>query len=212
MRASAGVPCPDPGPLPWPSLPPARAIADALEPVLRSRRRRTVSEPSRRAGVLLLLYDRDGRPHVVLTKRTDHLLHHRGQVCLPGGRWEEDDPDLRDTALRETEEELGVPRSAVRVVGQLDDTPTIASDYVISPFVGTLEEALAPVPNAYEIARVLEVPLDDLMAADARLEPDPAPLALRYPLMGEDVWGATARILRVFARLVRCALSPPPAR
>src|SRR5438132_3820363 len=158
MPASPGNPCPDPGPLPWAPLPPARAIADAMEPLLQSRRRSTVSRPSRRAGVLLLLYDRDGRPHVVLTKRTDHLLHHRGQVCLPGGRWEEEDPDLRDTALRETEEELGVPRGAVRVVGQLDDTPTMVSDYVISPFVGALDEALAAVPNEDEIARVLEVP------------------------------------------------------
>jgi 8-oxo-dGTP pyrophosphatase MutT (NUDIX family) len=190
-------------------LPPARAIADALQPVLRNRRPRLSAEPSQRAGVLLLLYDRNGRPHVVLTKRTDHLLHHRGQICLPGGRWEEHDLGLRETALRETEEELGVPRAGVRVVGQLDDTPTMVSGYVISPFVGVLEAALTPVPNAYEIARVLEVPLDDLLAADALLAPDPAPMALRYPLQGEDVWGATARILRGFARLLRCALSAP---
>jgi 8-oxo-dGTP pyrophosphatase MutT (NUDIX family) len=201
-------PCPPPAPDP---VPRAAPLASALERLLTRRRRRALSIPGHRAGVLLLLYDVGGAAHLVLTKRTDTVAHHRGQVCLPGGRWEPTDLTLRTTALRETEEELGVPAGHVRVVGALDDVPTRASDFIITPFIGVLERGLAPVPSPDEIARVLEVSVADLLAADALLPEDPAPLALRYPLLDEDVWGATARILRTFSRIVRCAAADAAA-
>jgi len=164
----------------------------------------------RRAGVLIVLYDRDGEPHIVLTRRAAHLPHHPGQVSLPGGRWDADDAGLRSTALREAHEELGIPPSRVRVVGRLDDVHARGSDHIIAPYVGVLGGPLAAVPNDGEIARVIEVPLAGLLAADEMLPAgaDDDVLALRYPLLGEDVWGATARILRRFSRLARCALRP----
>jgi hypothetical protein len=83
---------------------------------------------------------------------------------------------------------------------------------VISPFVGVSEQPLRPVPSEHEIARVLEVPIVVLLEADARLPASPDIGSLRYPLDGEDVWGATARILRVFAAIVRQALRSGVAR
>ena len=85
---------------------------------------------------------------------------------------------------------------------------TMVSGFIVRPFVAVADDALAPVASDAEVAQILEVPIADLLRADAALPADPAPLALRYPLAGEDVWGATARILRIFSRVARCALSP----
>jgi 8-oxo-dGTP pyrophosphatase MutT (NUDIX family) len=188
-------------------LPAAAPLADALGRLLATRTPRTLDDPIPRAGVLVLLYDIGGRPHVVLTRRTDSLPHHPGQVSLPGGRFEPEDGDLMVTALRETEEELGVPVADLRVVGRLDDVPTVASGFIITPFVAHLASDLVPTPSAEEIARVLEVPLADLLAADDCLPVDADVITLRYPMLGEDVWGATARILQIFLRRCREALA-----
>ena len=187
-------------------LPTAAELAAALEPVLRARPPRRIEEQARRAGVLVLIYDRFESPHVVLTRRTDTLPLHPGQVSLPGGAFEPGDGDLAATALRETEEELGVPAASVRVVGRLDDVPTRASGFILAPFVGVLAGPMRPRPNGAEIARVLEVPVSDLIAADRRLPPAPGLWSLRYPLLGEDVWGATARVLHGFVDALGRAL------
>lgn len=160
----------------------------------------------RLAAVLILLYDRGDVPHLVLTKRTDDLPHHPGQISFPGGRWEITDGDLAMTAMRETHEELGVPPASVRLIGRLPDELTMVSGFVVAPFVGVSAVSLEPVPSEREIARVLEVPLDDVLSADDALPAVPDIVTLRYPLAGEDVWGATARILHAFSGVVRTAL------
>lgn len=196
--------CPPP-PAP---LPAAVVVAERLERLLRVTPHGRLEGASRRAAVLVALYDRDAVPHVVLTKRSEDLAHHGGQVSLPGGRMDPEDADLAATALRESHEELGIDPASVRLVGRLDDIHARGSDHIIAPYVGVLAGPLVPVPSAGEIARVLEVPLESLLAADALLPPGDLDRAtLRYPLLGEDVWGATARILRRFAHLTRCALA-----
>lgn len=202
-----------PGSLPPALLPPAAELGAALAGVLARRTHRPLEGPAHRAAVLLVLYDLDRAPHLLLTKRTSTLAHHPGQVSLPGGRVEPGDADLAATAVRETHEEVGIPPDALRLLGRLDDVHTVATEFIVSPFVAALTTRLRAVPNDEEIARVLEVPLADLMSADARLPAEPDLISLRYPLLGEDVWGATARILRAFAPLVRAALAarPPPA-
>ncbi|MGD9571710.1 MAG: CoA pyrophosphatase [Thermoleophilia bacterium] len=205
MPAAAACPPPPPPPLALPGL---AGLADALERALARRTPRAEPGPGRRAAVLAVLYEQDGAPHLLLTKRADDLPSHPGQISLPGGVIEADDPSPRDAALRETEEEVGIPRAALRVIGELDDVHTMASNFIIRPFVAVLAAPMAAVPSDREVARILHVPVADLLAADAALPPDPAPLELRYPLAGEDVWGATARILRILSRVARCALSP----
>ena len=152
---------------------------------------------------MLLLHDRDEAAHLILTKRSDSVGHHQGQVCLPGGRFEDDDESLLATALRETEEELGFRPADIRVVGSLDEVHTRQSGFAITPFVGFRERVTSPVPSTAEVARVFEVPLSALLSADAMLPANPTVETLRYPLLGEDVWGATARILRGFCEHVR---------
>jgi 8-oxo-dGTP pyrophosphatase MutT (NUDIX family) len=200
------APCPCPPPVP-PVLPPAAEVGSRLETLLARRAAAIMRGRSRRAGVLIALYDHRRTPHLVLTRRAETLPHHGGQVALPGGRWDAGDAGLRATALREAHEEVGIEPAQVRVVGRLDDVHARGSDHIITPYVGVLAGPFVAVPNHGEIARVLEVPLGDLLAADALIPPEPNVWTLRYPLLGEDVWGATARILRTFSRLTRCALS-----
>jgi 8-oxo-dGTP pyrophosphatase MutT (NUDIX family) len=170
-----------------------------------------IAGPGRRAAVLVVLYDRSAEAHLLLTKRSDELPSHAGQISLPGGVIDDADASARDAALRETEEEVGIPRSALRVVGELDDVGTMSSGFIIRPFVAVLSGAMLAMPSDAEVARVIDVPVVDLLRADDALPSDPVPLALRYPLAGEDVWGATARILRTFCLVTRLALSRDPA-
>lgn len=183
-----------------------------LHGALRARRPLEVPGPGRRAAVLLVLYDRDGAPHLLLTKRSDALPSHPGQIALPGGVIDDADPSARDAALRETEEEVGISRAALRVVGELDDVPTMASGFIIRPFVAVHVGELRAVASDAEVARIMDVRIDDLLRADAALPHDPDLQSLRYPLAGEDVWGATARILRTFCRVARIALSADALR
>ena len=197
------VPLASPAPLPR-----AADLAARIAGVLAARERVVLEDhPGRPAAVLVPLYDRDERPHIILTKRASNLPAHPGQVSLPGGQRDPEDPDLRTTALRETFEELGIDPAAVAVVGELDDVATFQSQFIVTPVVGVLDATPQPQPNPGEIARVMEISVAEILAIDAALPPQPSLRELRYPLDGEDVWGATARILRGFAAIARDALA-----
>jgi 8-oxo-dGTP pyrophosphatase MutT (NUDIX family) len=157
------------------------------------------------AGVLVPLYCDEGRIHAVLTRRRDDLRRHPGEISFPGGRRDESDADLLATALREAEEEIGLPPSAVRVLGALQPTPTIATGYAIYPFVGLIAPGLAWTLSAREVAEVLELAIDDLREGYARrrLLRRGLPIRTDTYVVGDDlIWGATARILAdLFDRL-----------
>ncbi len=150
------------------------------------------------AAVLVPLYLERGRLHAVFTKRQDDLRRHPGEISFPGGRYDEGEPDLRATALREANEEIGLPSDAVEIVGALQPTPTIATGYAVYPFVGMIEAGRTWTPSASEVAEVLELPLDELLAGYARrrLVRRDVPIRTDTYVVGENlIWGATARIL-----------------
>src|SRR5579875_1110622 len=120
------------------------------------------------AGVLVPLYVDGGRMHAVFTKRREDLRRHPGEISFPGGRRDPTDPSLAATALREAEEEIGLPPEAVRLVGALQPTPTIATGYAVYPFVGLIEPGGVWTLSPREVAQVLELALDDLRAGYAR--------------------------------------------
>ena len=149
------------------------------------------------AAVLVPLFLRDGGLHAVLTRRRGDLRRHAGEVSFPGGRQDAGE-DLLTTALREAEEEVGLPREAVEVVGALQPTPTIATGYAVYPFVGLIEPGHAWVPSASEVDEVLELSFDELRAGAARrrLVRRGIPFRTDTYVVGDHlVWGATARIL-----------------
>lgn len=155
----------------------------------------------RPAAVLVPLFERDDTWHVLLTRRTDTVEEHKGQVALPGGAREPGDPDAVATALRETYEELGIPPDAVTVLGELSPQPVI-SGFLVTPVVGIIPEDLQIWPAPQEIARVFSVPLTWL-ADPARVRQEYRhwagmnyPIYVYEPYDGEVIWGLTARILR----------------
>jgi 8-oxo-dGTP pyrophosphatase MutT (NUDIX family) len=150
------------------------------------------------AAVLVPLYLDDGRLHAVFTKRRDDLRRHAGEISFPGGRQDEDEDDLRLTALREAEEEIGLSPGDVELIGALQPTPTIATDYAVYPFVGMIEPGRTWRPSASEVAAVLELPLERLRAGYERRRLVRRGVPFRTDVYVVDdnlIWGATARIV-----------------
>ena len=147
----------------------------------------------------------DGALHAVFTRRRDDLRSHPGEISFPGGRQEASDADLRATALREAQEEVGLPPEGVQVAGALPPTPTIVTHYAIYPFVGAIEPGFAWVPQDTEVAEVLELRLSDVRDGHGmrRLVRKGVPFRTDTYEVGETlIWGATARIVRdLLARL-----------
>jgi 8-oxo-dGTP pyrophosphatase MutT (NUDIX family) len=161
-----------------------------------------------RAAVLLPLYVHQDDIHVLFTRRSELVEHHKGQISFPGGAFDATDPDLRFTAIRETWEEIGVEMDHVEVLGQLDEMITI-SNFLVRPFVGRITEP-GPYPFQHseaEVAEILEVPLEHLrdeanVAAELRTYQGREVMAYSYRWRDNVIWGATAGILKQFLDLI----------
>ena len=165
-------------------------------------------EGLRDSAVLLLLHEQAGEEHLLFQVRSRSLALHSGEIGFPGGTRHAEDATLLDTALREVEEEIGVPRSDVEVFGQLDDALTFSSNYRIRPFAGSLRAGPREFAiDTSEVHELLSVPLGFLRSPEARgwypvdrggvME---ATTAFVY----EDyvIWGATARMLEHYLALI----------
>jgi 8-oxo-dGTP pyrophosphatase MutT (NUDIX family) len=166
------------------------------------------------AAVLVPLYVDRGVLHAVFTKRREDMRRHPGEISFPGGRYDQGEPDLQATALREAEEEIGLPRDAVEIIGALQPTPTIATGYAVYPFVGFIEPGRTWTPSAREVAEVLELPLPELLAGyeRRRLVRRGIPIRTDTYVVGDNlIWGATARILADLFDRIRPLLSAGPS-
>ncbi|WP_257453326.1 CoA pyrophosphatase [Archangium lipolyticum] len=183
-------------------------LFDVLENRLASRPPRALNLPGlvmREAAVLVPLLVRDGTPHILFTKRPTTLRHHAGQYSFPGGSRDPEDPTPLHTALRETREELGIDVSGVRVLGALDEVPTL-TEFRIQPFVGVIPQGVEYRPSPDEVEFILEVPLAELMNPAIRRSERRSVRGVEYEVdfytYGSHViWGATGRILRNLLRL-----------
>ena len=150
------------------------------------------------AAVLVALYEADGELHVVLTRRRADLRHHAGEISFPGGRLDAEDATLSDTALREAEEEIGLARKQVSLVGALERTSTFVTNYAIHPFVGLLDGERMWRASELEVESVLEPSLREVRAGRTRTRMERRGIAFEtdaYVFDDQLVWGATARIL-----------------
>jgi 8-oxo-dGTP pyrophosphatase MutT (NUDIX family) len=163
----------------------------------RSRRSLEAKDGLRRAGVLVPLFVREAALWILFTRRTESVEHHRGQISFPGGAEEPGDETLWHTALRESEEELGIRPGDALALGRLSPLVTVTNFYV-EPFVAAIPQPYVFRPAEAEIAEVLEVPLAALLdpaALERRALPGREEPVLFYHYGEKVIWGATARMV-----------------
>lgn len=157
----------------------------------------------RPAGVLVPVMATGGRTDVLLTKRSSRLKHHPGQIAFPGGKQDEGDADVIAAALREAEEEVGLPRETVDVLGTLPSHETVTG-FLVTPVIGWIDRAFNIVPEPGEVAEAFRVPLahvtdSTLFTVQSRRWRGTRRHYYTVPFGPYYIWGATARILRGLA-------------
>ncbi|GAA5168887.1 CoA pyrophosphatase [Viridibacterium curvum] len=167
---------------------------------------RQSGEPGRAAAVLMPIQQQADGLHLLLTRRTDHLHHHPGQISLPGGRIDAGDADARSAALRECEEEIGLRAAQVELLGQLPDYGTW-SGFHVTPFVGLVSADYVPKLDSFEVAELFSVPLAFLLDQGNyqhhRVERDNARRHFfAVPWQGRFIWGVTAGMLAMLSAFV----------
>ena len=185
-------------------------MKEKIRGILSQRERQSIivtDAPLTPAAVLLPLYHKEGKYHILFTKRTKKVEYHKGQISFPGGACDPEDRSPADTALRETFEEIGVHPGEVEILGELDDAGTLSSNFLITPFV-----ALIPYPYEFavssdEIEELIEVPIPALLdkgcyREEYHVHQGRSHWGCSYQYKDEVIWGATARILKQFLDLV----------
>ena len=169
--------------------------------------KRTPSKEAKLGGVSIVLYPHNNEIVMPLIKRPDYEGVHGGQISFPGGKREDQDSDLIATAFRETEEEIGVPRDSMKMVGTLSELYIFASDFQVLPVVAALEQRPIFDPDPTEVSAVVEVGLGHLLDPKNRKRKE---LVVRgfaidapyFEVEEEVVWGATAMMLNEFLEVV----------
>ena len=175
-----------------------------LKLLLAARQKQQIVPAGRRpAAVLMPVYKKQGQHHILFTKRTENVMTHKGQISFPGGVYEEKDGTLVNTALRESDEEIGLRPQVVEVVGELDDTPSVESNYVITPFIGFIPWPYQFKLNDKEVDSIIEVPIPALLDKRSLIKENRSgSIVNSYYYQGHIIWGATARILEQFLDIV----------
>ena len=175
-----------------------------LRRALYRRQKQYIVDPGRvPSAVLLPIYYKQGQYYILLTKRTEKVKEHRGQISFPGGAYQEGDGTLINTALRECAEEIGLMADGVEVLGELDDTIPATSNYIISPFVGLIPYPYQFKVDGREAEEIIEIPISELLDKDCLHEKPEimdgkAVTSYSYHYQGRVIWGATAKILNQF--------------
>jgi 8-oxo-dGTP pyrophosphatase MutT (NUDIX family) len=189
-----------------------------IRDLLNSRPRKAIEEHGaslRRAAVLIPLFKTASEYRILFTKRTDTVDEHKGQISFPGGKIEDEDASPLETALREAEEEIGLSRKDVTVLGQMDDARTLSSNYIVHPFVGLIPYPYDFKTSVQEVRELIEVPFQVFLSGDSAGGNTPVVYegvtyqSLAYYHRGEVIWGATARIMRNLVDLVKGKLDLP---
>jgi 8-oxo-dGTP pyrophosphatase MutT (NUDIX family) len=164
------------------------------------------------AAVLVPLFEKNERTHILLTKRTDTVEHHKNQISFPGGAFNYEDLDCMTTALRETEEEIGLAMDTVDVLGELDHIVTV-TNFWVCPYVGIIPYPYPFKLSSCEVEKMIELPLD-FVRKEAELKEGPFFfhgqnfINLHVSYQGDIIWGATARILKNFLEILNGTLAP----
>ena len=192
------------------------SLNQKIRELLSTRQKVRIQESSRKpSAVLIPIYFLNGQYFIIFTRRTELVHHHKGEISFPGGGYHPDDGNLLITALRESYEEIGLLPEDVEILGELDDFLTRGSNYIITPFVGVISPDYRFRLSDYEIAELIEIPVEKLLAEGCRRE-DPVELVVGrwvvpyvYAYQGKLITGATARILKQFLEIYSQAAGLP---
>jgi 8-oxo-dGTP pyrophosphatase MutT (NUDIX family) len=183
-----------------------------LAPLIRKEQVRQAFEQKlvpKESAVLILLYPKNDRWHLVFTQRHSYKGVHSGQVSFPGGKYEKSDPTIESTALREAQEEIGIHAEDVRIIGKLTNLYVPPSNFNINPFVGYVDYQPEFVPQISEVKEIIECSIDSLLVKNIIKQKVIAMangLKIDTPyfdINGKVVWGATAMILNEFVAVVK---------
>jgi len=179
-------------------------MKEKLREAFAQRQKKYIADPTRiKSAVILPIYWREGQYYILFTKRTEEVTTHKGQISFPGGTYEEEDVTLLNTALREAAEEIDLLADDIEVLGELDDTEALVSNYTISPFVAMIPWPYQFKVDGREIARIIEVPVSSLLDKN-KIHNETITVEgqtfkqYSYHYHGDVIWGATARILTQF--------------
>lgn len=177
---------------------------DMVRQRLNSRNLRVLDNPGYLpSAVMILFMKKDGEPHILLTRRSEKVKTHKGQMSLPGGGFDATDADILETAYRETLEEVGIPKDKIEYLGRFDDYISIFGFHV-TPMVGAVEYPVQYVFNEDEIDDYLEVPVSLFVERKYQKVQYVTYSEREYKIYhyyynNQEIWGLTARILTDFA-------------
>ena len=187
-----------------------KTFIDQIRTILSSRKRRVIEHPPfSHAAVLVPLFKQGEDCHLLFTKRSDQVKYHKGEISFPGGVVDEEDLELVSTALREADEEIGLKKNDVQIIGILDDIVTI-TEFIVTPIVGLFPYPYPFKVSEVEIAELIEVPLASLLDENSFSEREifrggQNEIVYAYQFGKHIIWGATARILKQFLDLISSA-------
>ena len=190
---------------------PGKRAHELLKPYLRISKNLDAPQllKPRAGAVMTLIYPVKNIPHLLFIERPVYDGVHSGQIAFPGGKIEKTDATHLDAALRETEEEVGIPKQLIHVVGPLTELYVLASNFMVYPFVGFLNEIPKMILEEKEVAATLEIPLSKFFEKDV-LKEKPIKNALGFTLMapyydlnGKVLWGATAMMVSELCSIIR---------
>ncbi|MHB8104399.1 MAG: NUDIX hydrolase [Dehalococcoidales bacterium] len=180
-----------------------------LKNVLAQRTKHYITDKNRRpSAVLIPIYKNEGQYHIVFIKRTKTVKTHKGQISFPGGMRDKGDATLRETALRESTEEIGLRNEDATILGELDDQITTTSNFIVTPFVAMIPWPYRFKPNKAEVAKIITVPILALLAEGCRRPyieetiDGKTEKSFAYYYQGTIIWGATARILNKLLEII----------
>ena len=188
-----------------------RNLIEIITDSLKERAPRIIDNTKSRyihSSVLIPLFKENEQYRVLFTKRTNRVEHHKGQISFPGGAVDKEDATLEETALREADEEIGLIKSDVEILGRLDDTLTMVSDYIIHPFVGVIPFPYDFNVNLHEVDSLIFIPLKFFADKASGYRKDLEEVAgfpyhgTAYKYQGNVIWGATARIMENFMGII----------
>jgi 8-oxo-dGTP pyrophosphatase MutT (NUDIX family) len=179
-----------------------------LKKILAQRTKHYITDKNRLpSAVLIPILNKDGQYHIIFIKRTNTVKTHKGQISFPGGMRDKADKTLQDTALRESEEEIGLHQEDAIILGELDDEITTTSNFIVTPFIAAIPWPYHFTPSKAEVDKIISVPIPallekDHMRSETEMLNGKKVESFAYYYRGTRIWGATARILNKLLEII----------